>query len=120
MSEIKISLDGDALREATVQALMGVLTPDVKEQMIQKAITAILQPSTNSWEKHKSPIEKAFQNAVDQLARDEAKRLVEEEVVIQAKVKELLRTTSDKVLGADTDKLADRMADAFVASMRRD
>jgi hypothetical protein len=36
------------------------------------------------------------------------------------KVQQLLRSTADKVLSADMDKLADRMATAFTESMRKD
>jgi len=32
----------------------------------------------------------------------------------------LLRVVADKVLSADVEQLADKMADAFAASMRKD
>lgn len=121
MSNLTLQLDGDALREATVQAMLGVLTPEVKAKMLESAVQAILRPSTNSWENNKkSPLELAFERAVEQVANAEAMRMIEEDGVIRDRVKELLRTTADKVLNADPDKLAQRMADAFAASMRRD
>lgn len=120
MSTISIQLDPVALREATTQAIMGTLTPEVRGQIIQKAISALLTPSTNSWDKNKSPIELAFEQAVTQLARDEAKRMISEDAPTREKVQQLLRTTADKVLGADMEKLADRMAEAFTSSLRRD
>jgi hypothetical protein len=120
MTTIQIQLDPVALREATAQAIMGTLTPEVRGQIIQKAISALLAPSTNSWDKKKSPIELAFEQAITQLARDEAKRMIAEDEPTRLKVQELLRTTADKVLNADADKLAQRMADAFVDSIRRD
>lgn len=120
MSNLTLQLDGDALREATVQAMLGVLTPEVKAKMLENAVQAILKPSTNSWEKNKSPLELAFERAVDRLANEEATRMVAEDPVMRERVKELMRTTADKVLGADMEKLAQRMADAFVSSMRRD
>lgn len=120
MSNLTLQLDGDALREATVQAMLGVLTPEVKAKMLESAVQAILKPSTNSWENKKSPLELAFERAVEQVANAEAKRMIEEDDAIRERVKELLRTTADKVLNADPDKLAERMADAFIASIRRD
>ena len=120
MSNLTLQLDGDALREATVQAMLGVLTPEVKAEMLKSAVQAILKPSTNSWDKTKSPLELAFERAVEQVANAEAKRMIEEDGAIRERVKELLRTTADKVLNAGPDKLAQRMADAFAASMRRD
>lgn len=120
MSNLTLQLDGDALREATVQAMLGVLTPEVKAKMLESAVQAILKPSTNSWDKNKSPLELAFERAVEQVAREEAARMVAEDPAMRERVKELMRTTADKVLGADVQKLADRMADAFVSSIRRD
>lgn len=120
MSNLTLQLDGDALREATVQAMLGVLTPEVKAKMLESAVQTILAPSTNSWDRKKSPLELAFERAVEQIANAEAKRMIEEDATMRDRIKELLRVTADKVLEADMDKLAQRMADAFVSSMRKD
>lgn len=120
MSTISLNLDGDALREATVQAMLGVLTPEVKAKVLESAISALLKPSTNSWDNKKSPIELAFEGAVLNVARQEAQRLVAEDSPLRERMQSLLRDTADRVLNADTDKLAERMADAFAASMRKD
>ena len=74
MSSIQITLDPVALREATSQAIMGILTPEVRAQVIQNAISAILKPSTDSWNREKSPLLLAFEQAVQHIAREEAKR----------------------------------------------
>lgn len=120
MSSLTLQLDNDALREATAQALIGVLTPEVKAKIMQDAIQAVLKPSTDSWNRGKSPLDMAFEGAVRDLAHQEAKRLVAEDPVLSVKIKELMRATADKVLNSDQDKLAERMADAFCSSMRRD
>ena len=119
MTQVTLQLDGDALREATVQAMLGVLTPEVKAQVLEQAINQLLKPSTNAWDKKRSPIELAFDEAVQRVAKQEASRMVTEDAAIQASLKELLRKTADKVLGADMEELAQRMADAFVISMRK-
>jgi hypothetical protein len=46
--------------------------------------------------------------------------MVSENQEIKAKMEDLLRKTADKVLSADKEKLAERMASAFVASIRGD
>ena len=38
MSNLTLQLDSDALREATVQAMLGVLTQEVKNKMLENAI----------------------------------------------------------------------------------
>jgi hypothetical protein len=120
MAQVTLNLDGEALREATVQAMLGVLSPETKAKVLESAIQKLLQPSTDSWDKKKSPIEIAFENAVLQVANIEAKRMVEEDSATRERMNQLLRITADKILDADMDKLAQRMADAFVASIRRD
>lgn len=120
MSSIQLQLDGDALREATVQAMLGVLTPEAKAKLMENAIMALLTPSTNSWDKKKSPIELAFDQAIVDIARKEAKQLVENDAEIRTKINSLMRSTADKILNTDQEKLAIRMADAFVDSIKQD
>lgn len=120
MTNLTLELDPTALSAATAQAIVGVLTPEVRERILQNAVLALLKPSTNSWENKKSQVELAFDRAVAAVAHDEARRLIAEDAVIREKIKALMRSTADKVLGADPDKLAERMADAFVSSMRKE
>jgi hypothetical protein len=120
MSQITLNLDGEALREATTQAILGVLTPEVKAKILESAVQAVLKPSTNSWDRGKSPLESAFEQAVMKVATKEAERLVCEDEAMKERIQDLLRKTADKVLSADMEALAERMAQAFAASMRRD
>lgn len=119
-TEIRLTLDGDALREATVQAMMGVLTPEARAAIIEKAIQALLAPSTSSYDRGKSPIQIAFDAAIDRVACATALKMVTEDGPLSQRIAELMRETADKVLAMDTGKLSTRMADAFVSSMRRD
>ena len=120
MSQLTINLDGDALRDATTQAMLGILTPEARERILNQAVQALLKPSTDSWDKKKSPIEIAFENAVNRLANEEAVKMLKDDETFQTRLKDLVRQTADKVLSTDLDKMAQRMADAFVNSMRRD
>lgn len=118
MSEIRITLDPVALREATAQAIMGILTPEVREKMLRDAISQLLTPSTNSWDNKKSPLETAFAQAVTQVAREFANDLVKTDPEIATKMKELMRQTADKVLSVDADKLAQGMADGLIDALK--
>ena len=120
VTTMQITLDPVALREATGQAIMGILTPELRAQILQQAISALLAPSTNSWERGKSPIEQAFENAVGRAAHEAAFEYVKTDAVLMDRIKALLQQTADKVLAADPEKMAGRMADAFVSSMRRE
>lgn len=118
MSNLTLQLDNDALREATAQAMLGVLTQDVRNKILEHAIQNLLAP--NTWNNKKSPLEIAFNDAVVQVARVEARQMIEGDYMIRKRIKELMKVTADKILSADMDKLATCMADAFVASVRKD
>jgi len=118
MAQITLNLDGEALREATVQAMLGVLTPETRAQIMESAIRALLTPSTSSWDRNKSPIELAFEHAVGQIAREEAHKLVAEDEALRTRMKELLRVTADRLLDVDVDKLTERMANSLAESMK--
>jgi hypothetical protein len=102
------------------QSILGQLPPEAQHELLNGAVQAILKPGTDSWNRGKSPLEQAFERAVQDVAQKEALRLVSENVELKAKMEELLRQTADRVLNSDHQKLAERMADAFVQSMRRD
>lgn len=120
MSSLTINLDPVAMREATTQAIMGILTPDVRERILQDAIYAVLKPSTDSWDRGISPIQRAFNEAVSSLAYDMAKEHVKNDPSISVKLKLLVEETANRILGQDVDKLSEKMADSFVRSIERD
>lgn len=118
MATMTLELDPVALREATAQAIMGTLTPELREQMLRQSISKILSPSTDSWNRGKSPLEEAFEQATTQVAREIVKDMVAQDQAFMAQLRDLIRKVADKVLGCDVDKLAERMADAFTSSLR--
>lgn len=119
MPDITFRLDGEALQAATTQAILGVLTPEAKEELIDKAIRSILATGESSYDR-RSQIEKAFASAVNRAAHQICLDMVKSDPAILSRISELARSTADKILGADPDKMAERMADAFVNSIRKD
>lgn len=118
MSSLTIQLDPVALREATSQAIMGMLTPELRAAMIERSISNLLSASTDSWDKGKTPLQKAFNEAVEQVARDLAKKAIATDTKLVTRVNDLLHQSIDKMLKTDPEKLTERMADAFIASLR--
>ena len=119
MATVQIQLDGDALRDATMQAISGVLSPEVKAAMIENAIITILKPSTSSWDRGSSPIDLAFSRAVEAVAQEEANRMVTEDEQLRERLQKLLRDAADRILSVGVEKLVERMARSFVDSLRR-
>lgn len=118
MSGITINFDHDALREATIQAISGVLTPEMKAQLIEKAVRSILTPSDESWNRGQSPIQRVFTEAVEEIARQEAMKIVSEDASIRERLNVLLRTTADRLFGMDAEKFSEKISSAVAASMR--
>lgn len=117
---ITVTMDAEALQQATMQALMGVLTPEMKDSLIQKAIQEIMKPQSKGYGSTKSVLELAFENGVERMCREEMIGILTADPALRERINALLRITADKVLSADQDKLTQRMADAFVQSLRRD
>lgn len=118
MANMTIQLDPVALREATAQAIMGTLTPEVRDNVLRGAISNLLSPSTDSWDRGQSPLTKAFSQAVEQVAHQLAREHVQNDPAIMDHLRGLVRTTGEKLLTQDVNKLAEKMADAFVNSIR--
>jgi len=124
MANVTLQMDEAAIREATVQALMGKLTPEFQAKLIQDAIQSILTRDRGSYSTDPTPIEQAFCDAVYTQANRIARETVEQDAAVQAKLRELMADTMARML-THTDEAArtafvDRMAQAFVNTLRRD
>lgn len=118
MASMQIELDPIALREATSQAIMGILSPEMKTKMIETAITALLNKSTETWDYGATPLQKAFNAAVEQVAREVAVQYIANDKTIKPQLEHLVAKTVTKVFSLDQDNLAERMADAFVDGIK--
>lgn len=119
MSEVQFSvtLPPDAVQQATAQALIGILSPEVKEQLLQKGINAVLCEK-NSYRDKKTPLQCAFEDAIAQVAREEAIKMVQDNEQIRSKIQAVLRDTADKVLSTSPEQLAEKMAASFISSIK--
>lgn len=124
MAAVTLQMDEAAIREATVQALMGKLTPEFQAQMIQGAIKSILTKDRGSYGDQLTPIERAFRDAVYTQATRIAREAVEQDAALQAKLRELMADTMARMLSHSDESartaFVDRMAQAFVGTLRRD
>ena len=114
---MNINLDSAAIREATKAAVLNTLTGPEKDKLLAQAVESLLRESTQHG--RASPIETAFQNAVNLAVHDLAKGYVEGNQEIKDKLLALLQAAAMKMLDhANVDKLVDKMADAFTTSLK--
>ena len=123
MANLTLQLDEGSIREATVQALVGHLTPEAKTKLIEGAIQAILTKDRGAYSTDLTPIENAFRSAVRDQAFKIARDVVAADPTLDAKLRELMADTMARML-TYTDEEARtafvaKMADAFVGSLNR-
>lgn len=114
-TQFSVTLPPEAIQEATSQALMGMLTPEIKDRILANAITALLSQSSL---RGQSAIQSAFEMAVTTVAQREALKMVEEDEVVRERIKDLIRDTADKVLNTSPEKLVEKMAASFVSAIK--
>lgn len=117
---ISLSLDSEAMHEATKQAILGNLSPEVREQILQHAVDELLKPSTSSWNRGQSKIEEIFEAAVSRIACEEANKMMSENAEIRAKLQILMQKTAIKLLDAEPDKFSAALADAIHDALKRE
>lgn len=123
MANLTIQLDEGAIREATVQALVGHLTPEAKTKLIEGAIQSILTRDRGAYGTDLSPLERAFRSAVQDQVHKIAQEMVTADPALTGKLRELMADAMARML-TYTDEEARtvfvaKMADAFVNSLQR-
>lgn len=108
--------DEAALMAAAQQAMIGALTPEVKERMIQTAVSDLIKPSGFNG---RSAIQDAFNTAIRNMAEGVAVEIVQNNPEIRAKITALLDESLRKMVNTDVDKLTSQMSSAFVSSLSR-
>lgn len=124
MSAITINFaDAETLKEATVQALTGSLSPEAKTELIRKGIETLLTTPPKrdgySFSTPKAPIQELFEQAIFQFTSETAVEMVRTDADLRDKLQAALRTAAEKVL-VEHSNFADALANAFAASLRKD
>ncbi len=115
MTDITLKLDADALREATHQALMGLLTPEARTALLEKALADMLKPNEHT---KRSPLQQAFDSAVSKIVEQMAEQLIANDQAVKDRLAVLAREAAERMVNADPAELAQKMSAAFVASIR--
>ena len=119
MSTLTVNLDPVAIREATSQAIMGLLTPELREKLIRDSIANLLNPSQNSWDRGKTPLQSAFNSAVEVVAQKIAAEYVAGNAEVVAKIRELMTAAMSKLVSVDAEKLTEKMGNAIAEAISR-
>jgi hypothetical protein len=115
--------DSEALKNATVQALTGVLSPELKESLIKNAVEAMLvtPPKRNHYDvaTPKSPLQDAFEQAIFTFSRELAGEMVRADPAMQQKLREAMHVAADKLFTGEAQYLlGEALADAFAKMLK--
>lgn len=112
-----MSTEKDATKALVVTAMMQALDQNKRDELIMKALEALVAPQRNSY-MHRddpSPLEEAFKSAVRDLAHSIVKEMVNTDE-IRTKIRALISSAVEKMT-ADSDRLSGKMAEAIVSAM---
>ena len=111
-----IHIEGDAMRAIVAKAVLEGISQDQRdllvEQAIQYIITAPPKPSTYGAVQQPSPLQAAFQNAIQLSLSETARRVVDSEPVRQ-RVDQLMADALADVMKTDNSSLPDAVRAAL-------
>jgi hypothetical protein len=123
---MSLQLNDPQLNEAIKAAIWNTLTGEKKDELLQNAISQLLDvpEPMGRWDKNpKSPLQEAFNRAANQIARETAKKWLLEDETKKKEMEQLFEKAWEKFLsrsgpgvgGPDEliDKIADRLSSAF-------
>lgn len=90
---MELKLDAGAMAAIAGRAILEEMSSETRNTLVQEAIQHLLEPTNsqrNSWEKHPSPLQQAFNNAIETQARIKINELLESDPEFNDLIQELL------------------------------
>lgn len=114
-----MSTEQDATEALVVAAMMQALDQKKRDELIAKALEALVATPMNSYTRRQdpSPLDEAFQSAVRSVANQIVKEMVDTDD-IRTRIRALIASAFEKML-SDNDNLSTKMAEAIVSAMSR-
>lgn len=85
---VSVTLDGEQMRELMGGAILSQLSENARQQILTEAVNQLITPRKGDYGRTlPSPLQAAFDGAVNNLAREVARELIEEHPEIREKIK---------------------------------
>jgi len=113
--------DDTAMKALVVEAMFKSLDEGKREALIKGAIAALITPTNKGhgyYGPNKSPLEDAFNDAIQQVARELVFETVRAEGPIRDRLKALCAAALEKLVLTDEGQLATELATAIVRAIR--
>lgn len=119
---MQLNLNDEQLQKVIAAAVLQTIDGERKDALLKGAIQYMLAPtSAGSYERSRSPLQRAFESAVDQVARQVVTEKLTSDAAFIAQVDALFAEAAKKAF-ADENRgpLADRIATAIRDAMSKD
>lgn len=114
---MNVNIESEVFGQMVGAAVMASITQEQRDLLIKQAITHLLAPTAGNYGQNPSPLQKAFNQAVENYARKFVEKEMEADGEFAAKVKSVLVDASDRVLtGEGRGKLVEKMSNAIADS----
>jgi uncharacterized membrane-anchored protein YjiN (DUF445 family) len=113
-----LRVNDDAMKSLVAKAIMDSLTQENREKLITDAITQTLTKPEggNSYAPKRSPLQQAFDNAVETEARKYAAQVVSEDETFKARIRQLFADVADKLF---SDAMRGEIVDGIAGTVSR-
>lgn len=118
---MEIKMDPEMLKDVVSAAILKSLDDTKRDALIESAIKYLLTPQGGGvYSKSESPLQRAFNTAVHQVAIQIAKDTFEKDESVKTKIQALLTEAFSKVMGENREKTVSTIADAIVKGLSSD
>ena len=118
MADINLKLDEEGLKKLAAEAILAQLTTEEKASILQQAVQFLLTPKETSYGYRKTtPLQDAFQVAVQQIAHQVAKEVLDEMPEVREKMKEVAGAAYMRALTELREETTKALADSLVDAM---
>lgn len=115
-----IEIKDEQLHTLVSAAILQMLSPEKREELVAQGIANLLKGNTNSYDK-RSELERIFQQSLEHVTREIMRKLVAEDPVIMEKLTSVVTEGVNKVFAdSHRDKLVERVASVISENLWKD
>ena len=110
----RIDLSDEQLHDIVSEAILQAIDEKQRDAILQEAVRGLLERKKSGvYGDYVTPIQEAFNLAVEGVARNAAREMMDSDEEIKAKVRSLLKDVLEKIFGEQREKAIDALAEAF-------
>lgn len=118
MAEINLKLEEESLKKMAAEAILAQLSTDERASILQQAVSFLLTPKEQGLGYRKTtPLQDAFQIALQKIAHEVAREVLDDMPEIQANMKEVAAEAYMKALVERREETVNRLSSSIVDAM---